>query len=119
MDLLSLKPIHMTSEFWTDFLTTQLTTQVKQIAHANPTHSHNIDKSRQLHEHGGYHNRKPFYRRFLNAKHVLKLRLQMAPLATHMYDDASALPTMLSNPQHHATLAMVLQCTQHATTHTN
>ena len=91
MELLSLKPIHMTSEFWTDFLTTQLTTQAKQIAHANPTHSHNIDKSRQLHEHGGYHIRKPFYRRFLNAKHVLKLRLQMAPLATHMYDDASAL----------------------------
>ena len=91
MELLNLKPIHMMSEYWTDFLTTQLTAQAKQNAHANPSRSHNIDKSRQLHEHGGYHNRKPFYRRFLNAKHVLKLRLQMAPLATHMYDDASAL----------------------------
>ena len=89
MEQLSLTTSMMASAFWTDHLTTQLTKQAKHIAHSNQLRSHNIDQSRQLHTHTNDH--KPFYRRFLNAKHVLKLRLQMAPLATMMYDDDTAL----------------------------
>jgi hypothetical protein len=89
MEQLSLTTSMMPSKFWTDYLTTQLTKQAKRLAHSNRLSSHNIEQSRLLHTHTN--DRKPFYRRFLNAKHVLKLRLQMAPLATMMYDDATAL----------------------------
>jgi hypothetical protein len=81
----------MLSGYWTDILTTQLTAQAKQAAHANLLRSHNIEMSKQLHtQHSPVYD-KPFYRTYLKARHVLRLRLQMAPLATLYFDDPSAL----------------------------
>ena len=91
MEELDLKPSHMASEYWTDILTTQLTTQAKQIAHANPLQSHNIETSKHLHAQHAPTYDKPFYRTYLKSRNVLRLRLQMAPLATLFFDDPTAL----------------------------
>jgi hypothetical protein len=74
MEALDLKPVHMLSGYWTDILTTQLTAQAKQAAHANLLRSHNIEMSKQLHtQHSPVYD-KPFYRTYLKARHVLRLR---------------------------------------------
>ena len=91
MEELDPKPSHILSDYWTDILMTQRTARAKQIAHADPLQSQNIETSKQLHiQHSPTYD-KPFYRTYLKARNVLRLRLQMAPLATLFFDDPSTL----------------------------
>ena len=105
---LSLDHSHMDSPSWPDVLKQQLFEQAKSQLSRAVYDSHNVRSYMALLQPDTPPS--PFRRRHANAKHVLVLRLQLAPLATMLTDDQTAICTRCSLATPDTLVHWLLQC---------